>query len=412
MKPVKYISDGYQLYKTVFGTTHETMLDLKSDELIESGDVVTTSGYYSSGDGGNAIYLIVNTENAPEDKFVVQCKNGKSAVLIEEGPIDIRKLGASNTLEDNSNIIQCALDKFGTVVIPDGTFYIKSTIRLNSGNTLKGNSKKSIIKLADNSECENIILCDTIDHFTLSNFRIDGNKENNSKGTGIVIRSDNHMSFWSTVENMFVEKCKDDGLFQDINPWQTTIKDCIFSQCSGKGINNYATDVSFRGIYISNCKTGFYEKGSSNKISDIKISGSGLEDEIEDDGVYGNGFYSIGNARDLLSNIECQENRTNGFKFVTCNHISMSSCCSDRNGLAIYKNPNYVSSGVLFDQCSDFIGNIIIENYRRDNTQKYGVYIKEGNNFMDFSIDNCEVEYFLEGTPKINCKINGESVTN
>ena len=31
---------------------------------------------------------------------------------------------------------------------------------------------------------------------------------------------------------------------------------------------------------------------------------------------------------------------------------------------------------------------------------------------MDFSIDNCEVEYFLEGTPKINCKINGESVIN
>ena len=390
---------------------YDNVLEMSVANDLKEGFTCITNGYYSKGDGGGARYKIVKEPDV-NSEFTVSCKNNLVGVLLFESPINVRKIGVSEDSNNNSDLIQKALNLYGNVYIPKGKYNIKKTIKLNSGNKLCGDGNGTILKLADGCNCD-VISCDTCDHFTVSGIRIDGNKTNNSYGNGIVIECANPMSTWSFVENVFVEYCAENGLWQKLNPWQTSVRNCTFSECSGYGILNEATDVMYSDIYISNCKGGFKELGSSNKISDVKISGSGLKDTVDDTELWGHGFYAINSSRDMLANIEVQENRCHGFKLINCNDSIFSSCCSDRNGLICHAGNNSdVWAGLYLDGCTRILGNMIIQNYRNDGTQRYGLFSNSSEVRMDLIVRNCSVYYNFIGSANINCKINGSIINN
>lgn len=202
-------------------------------------------------------------------------------------------------------------------------------------------------------------------------------------------------------------------MVEKLNPWQITVTHCTFSDCKGYGILNEATDVIFETVYISNCKGGFKELGSSNKLSNIKISGSGLFNTVDDYDLWGHGFLMINSSRDMLTNVEVQENKLHGFKLINCSDITFNSCCSDRNGLIIHSGDNSnVWAGLFTDGCERLLGDMIIQNYRNDGTQKYGLLSNNSEIYMDLIVRNCELYYTFTGNTKINSKINGETLNN
>lgn len=169
----------------------DTVRDINNLSIYD-GLVVQTLGFYELNDGGAAKYKIVETSKG-NDRPILQLKNNLVGVLISEFPVNIKKLGVSEKIEDNSDIIQNALDTYGAVYLPKGKYNIGKTIKINNENKLSGDGNGTILKLSNNANCD-VICCDSCNHYTISDIRIDGNKNNNSSGNGIAIKSSNPMS--------------------------------------------------------------------------------------------------------------------------------------------------------------------------------------------------------------------------
>ena len=74
----------------------ENVEAMKDSELLTDGTYAQTLGYYTTNDGGNALYKIIEDENSTynvDNAFVIELDSGLKAILIHGENIEVEKLG-------------------------------------------------------------------------------------------------------------------------------------------------------------------------------------------------------------------------------------------------------------------------------------------------------------------------------
>ena len=138
---------------TVTGSANITgalsTVDLASVEALRAystsglvaGSVISTSGYYSAGDGGASSYVWSATSTATDNGGTVIAPTGAATgrwLLVYSGQLSVKQFGAyGDGVHDDTAAIQAAINwvaslNGGTVFVPTGTFNVSSTININS----------------------------------------------------------------------------------------------------------------------------------------------------------------------------------------------------------------------------------------------------------------------------------------
>ena len=115
--------------------------------------------------------------------------------------------------EDASEVIQRAIDYAhgkggGEVRIREGVYRVANSIKLAEKVKVHGDGWNSTIKLDDGTNYT-ITLCNSKKDVVISNLTIDGNKQNNTNGSGIVVVEGSHNFL---IDNVRVYSCAENGI--------------------------------------------------------------------------------------------------------------------------------------------------------------------------------------------------------
>ncbi|PGT76790.1 hypothetical protein [Priestia megaterium] len=102
-------------------TEMDSLIGMKSYDA-QLGEIITTNGYYVSGDKGGGKYKIVST-GLVDDGYIVQLNNGLKAQLIHDGTIYARQYGVKlDGVTDDTNRLNSFFEMFGEakLVVNDG----------------------------------------------------------------------------------------------------------------------------------------------------------------------------------------------------------------------------------------------------------------------------------------------------
>ena len=188
--------------------------------------------------------------------------------------------------------IQAAIDALpaggGRVLLLDGTFYISSTILADHYTTLEGKGYDTLLYLVDNSNCDVISNKGGYDYWrtnvTIRNLRIDGNKNNQSDGSGI-----NRTGYNALYQNLGIESCFREGISHLWGDYTKILNNTVFN-CDGTGIFLGETQKGeVVGNKVYNCgltpegdqhRGIFVWAGEHNKINYNEIDGGGYSSQI------------------------------------------------------------------------------------------------------------------------------------
>ena len=195
---------------------YDCVADMKADTTLNGGGAARTLGYYEPGDGGGAIYNIVEDNTLVDDGGSVHdLDNGLKAKLVIENEVNVKQFGAyGDNIHDDIISIRKAVSYCGDNMIilffPGGDYKITDEITLTKGIEIKGIYNKTYIYLSSEEAkvCINAKAKTTF--LKISNIFFDGV---NKLHTGLRIAGNT----------------KDDTLFPDTYPnWKNSIIDCQF----------------------------------------------------------------------------------------------------------------------------------------------------------------------------------------
>lgn len=133
---------------------YDNVAAMKFDTKLRIGQHVKTKGYYTSGDGGHAEYIIVNDNTLVDDGGSVHAlTNGLKAKLIKTD-INVKLYGAyGDGVHDDTVAIQTAIDKnpLKTIYFPKGEYGLTDKIIIYQANNYGVN-----LKLDENAIIKNI----------------------------------------------------------------------------------------------------------------------------------------------------------------------------------------------------------------------------------------------------------------
>lgn len=123
----------------------ETTVAMLTTDL-KTGDVVRTQGFYTAGDGGEALFTIVDDVTGAGTEYLsetgkIALENGLAAELLPSGTVCANAFGVSSTLADNSvpfnNAVQYCIDTLNTLNVKTGTYEMGSPlyVRMNKDYT-------------------------------------------------------------------------------------------------------------------------------------------------------------------------------------------------------------------------------------------------------------------------------------
>lgn len=402
---------------------YNSVADMKADTKLKVGDMVVTLGYYEPNDGGAAEYKIVNI--ASQTEYQEELNNNLYATLIVDNEVNIKQLGAKGDgLNDDTLAIQNAIDKYNNILIPKGTFMIKS-INVNVETTIKGiNKNDSILKSIDSvySENESMIYGEYTgtsgnDRFIIENVTLDGDH----KGiNGIHISKTNSQIHpgWHVIKNINIKFFNGNGIYLGRGASETDISIVEIYNCGKNGLVIETNDVTCRNVDSHNNEyNGFYINGGYNRFSDCKAWWNGRNYNAEQsDRKYG---FFVKTYQNQFVNCVAQENANHGIYVESAKGITFNSCSVDRNGLPLtnwssdspetpYASGIYIkdSSQIIYDGvCWDMM------KWQWGQTQKYGINMDNSNSiYVNAIINDQEIDYTYSGGYHISLIINGRKV--
>lgn len=117
---------------------------------IGAGRVVTTKGYHTAGDGGDASYYVktfADYGGTPDEYGDLTLANGNVAVLQHDGEVSLRQFGAKGDgSTDDAPAIQAALDYGVEIRQHGGNFKFGSTLTLPAGTHMYMTSGATLTK--------------------------------------------------------------------------------------------------------------------------------------------------------------------------------------------------------------------------------------------------------------------------
>lgn len=128
-------------------STVDTINDLLN-HVGFNNELIRTKGYYTIGDGGDALYRITNDTNVTANNLdIILLNNGDKAIQIYNDKLNVKTCGAkaNDTTFDNGtifqNIINYCILKGKTMFIPQGEFTINTPLTINKRITIEGISQ-------------------------------------------------------------------------------------------------------------------------------------------------------------------------------------------------------------------------------------------------------------------------------
>lgn len=101
----------------------------------------------------------------------------------------------------------------GSVVfLEPGVYRIATPVAPRSNVHLMGFGSGSILRAANDSNID-VLACENVSSFRLSNFRVDGDRANNTSGNGVGVSLRGVTDAW--LDNIEFKSCRTDGLFLD-----------------------------------------------------------------------------------------------------------------------------------------------------------------------------------------------------
>lgn len=319
--------------------------------------------------------------------------------------------------------------KGGVLFLPSGT-YVLRYLKLRARVSIEGEGNSTILKLKDRTNGNLIYFNDnTVLQFRIANLFIDGNKANNTAGSGIYlnktayVRPDyvtvttNAGDLNSQIQNVCINNCAEHGIFMDsvgstgtafINIRAVHITELQVTNCGKSGLKLYkASDCKFTNCICSgNALSGFdLDSASNNFYVDTKTYYNAANAPL---GV-GGGFSIVNCGRSAFIGCEAQEEYRHGFYVDNSNMLMFSSCSADSNGQA-----NSTYSGYYFKavQQTNMMG-CISTSFHYPSWQGIGITLEncKGCNLLMSIKNQLSKNYEFKGTNSgINMWVDGENV--
>ena len=347
-----------------------------------------------------------------------------SVTTSETAGFDVTKVGATGSdSSDDTQAIQNALDKYDSVYIPDGTYYINvdRMLHLNSGQTLTLSEGATLQAMPTASGYYRIITISNVTDVAVSGGRIVGDRtvhtgSSGEWGMGIAVENG---SKDVAISNIAISNCWGDGVFLGdgatvsnvtldnvvcdnnrrqglsiTNAVHVTITDCTFKNTNGTapeaGIDiepdaGYTTsDITIKNTQcIGNAGSGIDLMGLAEYVRDINITESVISDnsgmglriykasEVQvTDTVTSNNFAGIeipGDASNItFTGVTVTDNHWRGVSFVTsyqsdgCSNIVFESSNFSNNSKSYVNNED----GIRIDlwDASGYIKDVTFSN--------------------------------------------------
>lgn len=148
-------------------------------------------------------------------------------------------------IADDTAEIQAAINAVsalggGTVLIPEGTYLVSTTLSVPSNVTIQGLGPASIIKTADSANVSTITLAASSSNITLADLRIDGNRANQSSSVHCV-------TLTGATTNLVIENC-DIGSARGHNLHLNGQANGHLTAC--RVANSYIRDSGLSALYV------------------------------------------------------------------------------------------------------------------------------------------------------------------
>lgn len=288
---------------------------LKQSEDLIIGNVAQTLGYYSSGDGGSALYLITNVKD--ETNYQEELSDQLYATLITNLS-NIKCYGARNDENyDSTTNIQNCINNSSEVIIPSGTYGFKN-LSLRENSYIHGSGTLLYVETPSESKVYYPIIASECNNIIIENITIDGNINNKIYDDKVFTVCDlltisgknvriNNVSFinacdsglmfseceFSEVSNCYFNYSNDCGIYGNANDLENStlmfnIHDNIFENCKRSAIalkrtmaygqvkNNLMYNCT-NGVTIEHVNPGTYGKNIDIFSNYIKnCSGYGI----------------------------------------------------------------------------------------------------------------------------------------
>lgn len=260
-----------------------------------------------------------------------------TATQLAEIATNVTSFGAKGDgVTDDTVAIQNALASIssgGILFFPKGTYLSGSFTIPRNVRVVGAGQYQTILKLKNGVNTDFVVF-NGARGAGLENLSIDGNRQNNTAGSGVLIKNDRSDIPYEDavsglqIQSVHITNCKEHGL-KAISPkvWVFTVRFLQVDHCDGYGIYNTATDNTFIGVNISYCSGGgIYEGGGNNRWIGAKsyINGTSTKDT--------GGLFIENCNRSQFSNFELQENYGHGVSIKNGKNLVLENFICDLNG--------------------------------------------------------------------------------
>jgi hypothetical protein len=301
---------------SVADATFNTVADMVATSHTV-GDKVTTAGFYVSGDGGGADYVIYSGQTS-DGYGRIDVGNGLTAFIVVVGKVaDVKQFGAygTNTGEDDTAAIQYALDNYGATFLPEG-WYNVTTLRVAASSTFYSTTARARLRQISGTTTGCVILAQVFTE--IKNFTILGQ----SSAQAIEVTG-----FRATLDNIIVEGSPIRCLHVYGGGSEVIVKYGKYNGATGDGIKVEAFDAYFINVYV--------EGAGGNGIVILNTGGAVMV-HVHSYNNANHGVYIAGADNCQLSHVYSDGSGRNGFEIVNLQSASMSfiDCWAFNSGQA------------------------------------------------------------------------------
>ncbi len=315
-------------------STFENVAAMKESSSLVAGKTVKTEGFYSKGDGGGAIYDIVNDSSLTADnKTVISLTGSLKAKLVINNTMNVKQFGAKgDRANDDTAAINKALStqKGKILYIPEGDYLVGDVLTVSEKTLIYGAGEESIIRVKAG--------------FPINSYVFLAYKVSNVLISGLTINGDTSVI---TTENGY-NSSNAPKLIDVRNSSKVGISNVYFKYSMGPGIR----DISSNNINISNCTFSYV-------TNDIYFSGTGATDTITIDSNKANGtsygLFVLNNSA-TVTNLVVTNNTLDGkggglasLVKVTKGEISNNKAINTHYGMVIKSSNNLVIKNNTID---------------------------------------------------------------